>query len=345
SGPVQVTSITTYTTGEDERPTPTTSTTTGLSGPTSVGTTDDSDAATASEPVTSGPVPDFGDGAGCDKIDVVYVLSQNVPYEFRDSVREGILHFNKRLVETFTPNIDLHLLVTDDMWEWSGDVCRQKCEDYGHCEFSGNPDFSCEAVEDAHGCEKITGAGHTFPIGVGAANVPCVDNKFIRYLTSDTPDLLGTLNCVTQKQPFDGVLAGWPHHPLMVSVTGDGPNGCNKGFLREDALLIMVYVTNTAEFADNEDTPAPEVWAQTLFEAKNGNSNAVGVIGLITDRSTVDPICQPPGNPDFPRKPVIFLRDMMPHRVMGSICASDTKPYFDQGIEMMLDLCEQYVPQ
>ncbi|MGB1012535.1 MAG: alpha-ketoglutarate-dependent dioxygenase AlkB [Nannocystaceae bacterium] len=32
-----------------------------------------------------------------------------------------------------------------------------------HLEYSGNPDFSCEAVEDAHGCEKISDAGHTFP--------------------------------------------------------------------------------------------------------------------------------------------------------------------------------------
>jgi len=107
----------------------------------------------------------------------------------------------------------------------------------------------------------------------------------------------------------------------------------------------MVYVTKTAHFTDNANTPAPQVWAQALFEAKNGNVDAVGVIGLISDRSTDDPICQPPGNPDFPRKPVVFLRDLMHHRVMGSICAPDTKPYFDQGIEMMLDLCEQYVPQ
>ncbi|MGB1276362.1 MAG: hypothetical protein ACPG77_11495, partial [Nannocystaceae bacterium] len=105
-----------------------------------------------------------------------------------------------------------------------------------HLEYSGNPDFSCEAVEDAHGCEKISGAGHTFPIGVGAANVPCVDNKFIRYLTTETPDLLGTLNCVTQKQPFEGIQGGWAHHPLMVSIAGNGPNGCNQGFLRDDAL-------------------------------------------------------------------------------------------------------------
>jgi len=131
----------------------------------------------------------------------------------------------------------------------------------------------------------------------------------------------------------------------MVSFTGDGPNGCNKGFLREDALLIVVYVTHTAFPADNANTPAPEVWAQALFDAKNGHIDAVGTIGLINDRSMNDGVCQPPLNPDFPQKPVIFIRDLMPHHVMGSICASDTKPYFDQGIEMMLDLCEQHVPQ
>jgi len=125
---------------------------------------------------------------------------------------------------------------------------------------------------------------------------------------------------------------------MLAAVFEDGPNGCNQGFLRDDAPLIVVYVASLVA----GDYP-PEFWANTLFDAKGGGSDAVGVIGIVSDHMIEDPICLPASNDPSPT--IEFLRDYMPQHVLGSICGEDLTPYFDQGIEMTRELCQQYVPQ
>jgi len=335
------TGITTY---EDPvnttAPVPTTSTSTGTPDAGDATDTDATTSTTSQHPSTSGPVPDFG-GEGCSKIDVLYVLEQGaIPEEHRANGREGIVHFNQRLVETFAENIDLHMLVTTDAVEWPGDVCLEQCEEEGHCDLLGEPNFSCESLMNVHPCEKKAGAGHTFPIGPGAANRRCVGTNS-QYLRSTTPDLLNTLQCSTNTGGnFEGPWYDAATMSMMAAVIEDGPDGCNEGFLRDDAPLIVVLVTT-----DGASDYPPDFWAQTLFDAKGGNMDAVGVIGIIRDGTVENPVCTPAANPDFPTDTVQFLRDHIPHHVFGSICSEDTPAYFDAGIEMMQELCEQYTPQ
>jgi len=283
-------------------------------------------------------VPDFG-AEGCGKIDVLYVIEQGMPEDYRSRVQDGIAFFNERLVETFE-NIELHMLVTTDAVEWPGDVCADQCDQEGHCDASGDPNFSCQDLNNVHPCEKKLGGGHTFPIGPGAANQRCVGTNS-QFLRSTTPDLLDTLNCTTQVGgAFPGVWHTLTSNAMLSAVIGGGPDACNQDFFRDDAPLIVIYISQWAE----GDYP-PEFWAQTLFDAKGGSSDAVGVIGIISDNSTENPICQPPLPPDFGSETIEFLREHVPHHVFGSICADDLNPYFDEGINLIQTLCEQYVPQ
>ena len=54
--------------------------------------------------------------------------------------------------------------------------------------------------------------------------------------------------------------------------------GCNEGFLRDDAILVVTFIT------DEEDTGSagnPDSWKQTLVDAKGGNEEAIVVLGLV----------------------------------------------------------------
>ncbi len=326
-----------------EQPTPTTSTTTNA-----VTTEPEPDMAggatsTTGTGTTTGMLPDFGEGEGCDKIDVVYVVSPFVPKEHRATVREGVLHFNERLVETFTPNIDLHIMVTDEMIEWTGEQCESECTSNGSCEASGNPEFPCGDLFNVHRCEKLAGAAHMFPIGLGAANRMCGETKHMRFLDTQTPDLLGKLDCATNKRPFDGVLAGHPTDALVTAVTGQGPDDCNQGFLRDDAILFIVYITNLAEPWDWPGTPSPEETAALLFSVKS--KDQLGIAALLGDNTQPNPTCQPGYNVEHKKKIFTLVEDLIPHHVWGSICAPDVRPVFDDAIELMLDMCISYVPQ
>lgn len=327
-----------------EQPIPTTSTTTNAV------TTEPADlpggtSSTTGTGTTTGSLPDFGEGEGCDKIDVVYVLSPAIRYENRATVREGVKYFNARLVETFTPNIDMHIMVTDEMIEWSGKKCESECESNGNCDSSGNPNFPCDDVFEAHHCEKELGAAHMFPIGLGSANQMCGESKHVRFLDTQTPDLLENLDCATKKRPFADFLAGYPTDAMVKAVTGDGPEDCNLGFLRDDAVLFIVYVAFVTEAWDWEGTPSPEETAAALFNAKGGDKDKLAIAALISDQSQPDPYCLPAYEPLHKNKIHTLVQDLMPHHVWGSICAPDVRPFFDEAIELMLDMCIHYVPQ
>ncbi|MGB1014877.1 MAG: hypothetical protein ACPG4T_12135, partial [Nannocystaceae bacterium] len=258
------TGITTYDPVNTTVPVPTTSTSTGIPDSGEATDTEATTSTTSQHPSTSDPLPDF-ESEGCGKIDVLYIFEQDMPDEHWESVRAGIVYFNERLLATFA-NIDFHLLVTVEPLEWPGDVCVSQCEEEGYCELAG-PDFPCESLQNIHPCEKKGGAGHTFPIGMGAANRRCVGTNSQYLRSKTTPDLLNTLNCTTDVGGnFEGVPYGKPSNSMMTAVIDDGPNGCNQGFLRDDAPLIVVYVARWASV----DWP-PEFWAQTVIDAKGGD--------------------------------------------------------------------------
>ncbi len=329
-------------------PTPTTSTTTDAwSTSTGDPTTGEPATSTGSTGITSttGTLPDFGEGEGCNKIDVLYLRSPSIRPEHRETIRQGVEYFNQRLVETFAANVDLHVLVTDEMLEWPGQVCKSECADVGTCESSGDPDFPCDQVAYAHKCEKLRGAGHTFPIGPSphAANRLCGPDKYTRFLTSETPDLLDSLNCATQKRPFPDMLGSLPINSLRLALDGNGPDNCNEGFLRDDAILIIVLISDSAEFVFNDQTPTPSQTAYELFAAKGGNKDALGILAIVNDSMEDDRICQP--MTPYKTKTIELVKEHIPHAVLGSECADDTTPYFDATIAMALELCSQYVPQ
>lgn len=344
--PVQstTTGITTVNHTTANPPLPTTSTTTETWS-TSTGDPTTGEPTTTTT-ATTGTLPDFGEGEGCRKIDLVYVLSPNIRKENRATVREGLLHFNSRIVETFTPNIDLHIMVTDEMIEWSGEECVSECENFGHCNSSGNPNFSCDALFDAHACERVRGAAHMFPIGPGSANQMCGETKHVRFLDTQTPDLLQKLDCATSTRPFEGLQADYPTTAMAKAVTGEGPENCNQGFLRDDAILFIVYATHLGEPLDGEFTPSPEETAAALFSAKGGDKDKLGIVALLNDQlSAPDNLCEPGFESSQNTKIFAIVQDLIPHHVWGSICAPDVRPVFDDAIDLMLDMCVRYTPQ
>ena len=62
----------------------------------------------------------------------------------------------------------------------------------------------------------------------------------------------------------------------------NGPGGCNEGFLREDALLMVTFI------AANPDAPGlpasskgtPTEWAQAVLDAKHGDKNSVVMFNI-----------------------------------------------------------------
>lgn len=76
---------------------------------------------------------------------------------------------------------------------------------------------------------------------------------------------------------------------LSPSLVGAG--GCNEGFLRDDAVLVVTFITDDED--DDESSGSPSVWHDTLLALKSGNETSIVMLGLVGHTGLPGAICPP----------------------------------------------------
>src|SRR5690606_27428534 len=114
----------------------------------------------------------------------------------------------------------------------------------------------------------------------------------------------------------------------------NGPGGCNSGFLRDDAVLVITIIT------DEEDSSpgSPDGWYTNIIAQKGGDGSGVVVLGLINDDEGICPI-----ESQVQTKFRDFM-EMFPIHFEGSVCAPDYAPFFEQAVSVIDTACDEYVP-
>src|SRR5690606_32044998 len=77
----------------------------------------------------------------------------------------------------------------------------------------------------------------------------------------------------------------------MVAAVGsalNGTGGCNQGFVRQNAILVVTVITDEEE-SNSAGNPAD--WKQALVNAKLGDESGVVVLGLVGDTNTPNAVC------------------------------------------------------
>jgi hypothetical protein len=154
------------------------------------------------------------------------------------------------------------------------------------------------------------------------------------YMT-EMDDLDITFACAAQVGT-EGSANEQPMQAVVNAVTGVyGDNGeCNEGFIREDALLVIVIIT------DESDSSAGTAmsWYDDVVAAKAGIPENVVVVSLINV----------PGSPCNPFDPAQTIADftMMfgKNGFMAEICLPDFAPIFDQAVAIIDVACDNYIP-
>jgi len=281
-------------------------------------------------------VPDAGDvgPVGCKgKIDFLFSIS----------AYGSMAPKQERLVEAFPgfiaevekqlPDFDVHILVANPDELWDVKDCSDCTTD---CDPLGNPPY-CSATVTA--CDKRLGAGVTFPAGEGASNRRCEIAEGRRYLASaDEDDLSAAFACVAQV----GVEDGWlTTSAVLEAISPDlgGPGGCNEGFLRDDALLVVMIIND-----GYDQSPGPIAWwVKKLREAKNNDDDALMVLVLTTDVDVgYGQLCHPDDYDPEPNK-LRLLVESVKHSSIGSICEKSFVPFFSESIADIVALCEDFV--
>jgi hypothetical protein len=202
-------------------------------------------------------------------------------------------------------------------------------------------------ANNAPGCNTL-GALVTQTGGDSAAGQDCLPfSSGARYLDDTEPDLEAKFSCIAQvgvSGSGDEIQAQSGY--TAVSPAMNAPGACNDGFIRDDALLVVVIIT------DEEDTPDcvpffgclgggsegnPPDWFQKFSDAKGGIQENIVMLALVGQ--SAQNVC----SADHGVR-LIALTNWFFNGSVGDICAPDYSPFFTQAISVIEDACDNFTP-
>ena len=283
-----------------------------------------------------GDGPDVGDlqPPGCQgKIDFLFVMSRQ---PFVTYIQEQLVAAFPKFIETIETkfaDFDYHIMVIDGDPEWGLVNCDEECPFADPQPACGVPEYPCELLDTVTACDRTLGAGIVFNAGAFAPNKPCGLAGDERFLTRDHPDLVETFACVAQVGSSG---RDWLGEALTAALSPElrQPGGCNAGFLRDDALLVVTLVSESPDYY-SDGTPAD--WAQAVLDAKHGDSASIVMLGIVDQLS-------PEWCEMQTKHRLCDLISRFPYHLTEDCDVPDYGPAFDQAMDLVETACAQFIP-
>ncbi|MBV1862022.1 MAG: hypothetical protein KUG77_26610 [Nannocystaceae bacterium] len=253
---------------------------------------------------------------GCSKIDFVFVVDNSLSME--DDQANLVANF-PALIEGIESTLDevddYHVgVVATDAYGWNSPNCK----------FMGG---------------LVTQTG-------GDASSGQVCGPFAEghnYMT-EQDDLSESFACAA-RMGVGGFGAEAPMDALKAAIGGNlaGAGQCNEGFIRDDALLVAVVITDEwdgpgdPEFLTSMGTP--QDWYNNVVAVKNTPENAA-VVTLVNYQ---DGPCPPAEPVNDGQRLVEFTNFFGPTGFVGGIC-DEFGPTFEQAVSLIDEACSNFVP-
>lgn len=193
---------------------------------------------------------------------------------------------------------------------------------------------------NAPGCQSLGDLVTQTPAG-GACGPFAAGNRFL----TDADDIQMEFPCIGEVG-ISGSGAEMPVSATIAALSPEkaAPGACNEGFIREDAILVVVIVTDDPPvdgfFDDAEPTIDISGWAPAILAAKDNNPEAVVVIGFIPWQDISCVIF----NEESPNL-INFVDAFGEQGIKASICEADYGPIFTSTLETIKTTCDNFVPQ
>ena len=272
----------------------------------------------------AGPLPEHG---GCEKVDILFIIDNSGSMaDEQINIATSVPGFVDGIQNTLADAESYHVgVITTDA-------------------YSGN----------AQGCTAI-GSLVTQTSGTDSSNSVCTPfADGFRFMTQN--DDLGTKFACTARpgtsgdgdeRPMDAVRAA-------LSPNMNGAGACNAGFLRDDALLVLVFITDEED--DHETVPIfgfqfgsaghPPDWFADIVARKAGIEENIVVLSLVGHpKPNACPANQWDGfdGAEIATR-IIEFTNMFTHGFVGDICAPSYAPIFDEAIAVIDTACGGFTP-
>jgi hypothetical protein len=304
----------------DTSPAATTTGTPGPMGTTSGGTGEGSDDDSSPFPVRFdlGPLPDAPaiDDIGCRGIDFLFVVDNSGSM---GSNQQKFLNSFDGFIAGIRDSLDkidsYHVgVITSDAYTNNepgctglGDLVTQSSNGFG------TPPMQCGPFAE----------GYRF-----ATDADDLEAKFPCMAT------VGTYGSPIE-QPVTGLIAA-------LDPAKAEPTACNEAFVREDAILVVVIVTDDPPYTFDMDDAHPETdtttWYDAVLAAKGGDPESVVVIGFIPWNEVT---CAGEESPNL----ISFIESFGAQGILASVCEPDYSPIFNATLETIRVTCENFDPE
>src|SRR5262245_58983589 len=276
---------------------------------------------------------------GCMKVDLLFVIdNSNSMAAHQQNLAKSFPGFIQTIQNTLKGQ-DYHIMIVDTDAQ---DSCDDTC--MGGAPFCALANGAkCADLGVATGCDATLGAGRV--LGLGKQKQPCGPLDGGRFMTQNQQDLAGTFTCVATVGTY-GQGNEQPMGALMAAVGGGAAGMCNKGFLRDDALLVVTVVTDAPPATGAEQVNGmPAVWVSTLAAAKAGKESSISVLGLVSDGDLPGGLCSTESGDAKLGAPK--LRDwvgLFTYHVLASVCEPDYTQFFATAVKTIEDACNHFTP-
>jgi hypothetical protein len=232
-------------------------------------------------------VPGWG---SCEQLDILFVVDNSASmFDEQGALTASAPAFFDDL-RARSGSSDHHVMVVDtDPWLFGG--CELECG-LGLPSCSGWEGYVCGETQPLQ-CEDVLGAGVTHPRGANASNTDCELADDARWLSLAEPDAAERFVCAASVGTGSTVDPELPMEAMVTAinpVAGGAAAQCNAGFLRADAPLVVVFVTDEDDAA-GDSSGTPEGWRQGLAAAKGGHADRIAVLGVFGDNDQPGAIC------------------------------------------------------
>lgn len=234
---------------------------------------------------------------------------------------------------------DPHVMVIDSdafATEACEDACTSECSEGGVCDiFAPGCTLVCATADLCEGytcgeepdiCDMELGAGVVDPIGPDTPG-PCNFATGARYFDADQPEFASTLACAASVGTGSTTSTEQVGNALASAVSASEPAAtCNAGFLRPEASLAILFITDEADEAGMDSTGTPAGWYQALLSAKGGDPNRLMAAGIIAGTQP-DPTCLKNEEPIQPTPRLVdFLEQFGDNGIEGDVCGDSYEP-------------------
>lgn len=264
-----------------------------------------------------GPMdPDGGDDGTCTKVDFLFVVDDSS--SMRDNQTNLVDNFPRFAedIQSTLVNVDSYhigVVTTDDYY-----ANEPGCRTMGAL---------VTQTASMHPASGFCGPGGTSRYAEGHRYMTEADDLPARFLCAGQPGTGGS---------------NWEEHAhaiaKAISPAMNQPGACNAGFVRDDALLIVVIITDE----DDTDSPGtPPQWVADVVQAKGGVEENVVMMSIVSTIGTPYPSSCVEEEAGLK---LIEFTESFSNAFVGDVCAPDYGVVFQDALGLIKSACDDFRP-